>query len=58
MENTPSLKGFINRGTEKWRLRQFVCRFGVTIAICLSAFIIPRFAVFLNMIGAIAGTSL
>ena len=33
-------------------------RFLITIIICVTAFSIPRFAVFLNLIGAIAGTGL
>lgn len=45
-------------GEPGWRLRQFWSRFGVTMIICWSAYFIPRFAVFLNMVGSIAGTAL
>lgn len=58
MEASPKLKKYIKMGDKGWRLRQFWSRFGVTMIIVWSAYFIPRFAVFLNMIGSIAGTGL
>ncbi|EAS06664.2 transmembrane amino acid transporter protein (macronuclear) [Tetrahymena thermophila SB210] len=38
--------------------RRMVMRVSVTLCICFCAYAVPRFAIFLNIIGAVAGTSL
>ncbi|KRX08332.1 hypothetical protein PPERSA_01793 [Pseudocohnilembus persalinus] len=58
MEASSSIKNYIKRDTQNWKLRRFFFRCLITVFICISAFVIPRFAVFLNLIGSIAGTCL
>jgi hypothetical protein len=57
-EKVWKFKLYINKNTEGWMKRRVIVRIGITIVICLLAFAIPRFAVFLNMVGAVAGTAL
>ncbi|KAL4474446.1 hypothetical protein ABPG72_007845 [Tetrahymena utriculariae] len=38
--------------------RRMIVRVSVTLCICFCAYAVPRFAIFLNIIGAVAGTSL
>jgi hypothetical protein len=49
---------FIDKNRDGWETRRIIVRISITLVICFMAFAIPRFAVFLNMIGAVAGTAL
>jgi proton-coupled amino acid transporter len=58
MENSEIIKKFIQPQQDNWKMRRFLFRTCVTIVNCFIAFGVPRFAVFLNIIGGICGTSL
>lgn len=55
----PRIKRFIGKNIyANWKLKRCLVRFIIIVLICALALGIPRFALLLNILGAISGTSL
>ncbi|KAL4441416.1 hypothetical protein ABPG74_013711 [Tetrahymena malaccensis] len=58
IESSRLIKSIIKPQEKNYKMKRFFFRTFVTIIISSFAFLIPRFAIFLNLIGAFAGTAL
>ncbi|EGR33226.1 transmembrane amino acid transporter protein, putative [Ichthyophthirius multifiliis] len=61
LERVGFIRVYINKEQDKagqWKQRRVFFRITTSIIICLIAYSIPRFAIFLNMLGSVAGATL
>ena len=58
LEHISAVREVIRESEPNGKWRRALFRILVTCGICGLAFVIPRFAIFLNLIGGVAGASL